>query len=52
MRWPAFAVGSPVRDWAIPLDRLPHWDPADVRCVRVFIRAAGPVAVGAPRLLR
>lgn len=51
VRWQAAASGLP-RDWAVPLDRLPHWNTADVRRVRVFVRMAGPFSVGAPRLLR
>jgi hypothetical protein len=51
VRWQAPPTGS-TRDWAVPLDRLPHCDPARVRRIRVFVRTAGPVTVGAPRLLR
>jgi hypothetical protein len=51
VRWRAADAG-PARDWAVPLDRLPHWDPAAVRRVRIVFRTAGPVTVGAPRLLR
>lgn len=39
-------------DRAVPLDRLPHWDGARVRRVRIAPRRAGELAAGAPRLLR
>ncbi len=43
----------PDRDrWALPLDRLPHWDPSREHRVRVSFPASGRVAVEAPRLLR
>jgi hypothetical protein len=38
--------------WTLPLDQLPHWDPTGVRRVRLLLHAAGPVAVGEPRLIR
>ena len=43
---------TPGGDWAIPLDRLPHWRPGHVRRLRVIFHEKGPVAVGQPRLLR
>jgi hypothetical protein len=42
---------QPVCAWTIPLDRLPHWAPADATRIRVLF-VAGPVAIGPPRLLR
>jgi hypothetical protein len=42
---------QPACAWTIPLDRLPHWDPADATRIRVLF-AAAPVAIGQPRLLR
>ena len=51
IRWRPDPSPSP-RSWAIPLDRLPHWEPATDRRVRVLIRSKGPIAIGAPRLLR
>ena len=44
--------GRPDQDWAVPLDRLPHWDPSRVRWIRLVARAHGPRTVGTPRLLR
>jgi hypothetical protein len=41
----------PACSWTIPLDRLPHWDPADATRIRVLFVTA-PVAIGQPRLLR
>jgi hypothetical protein len=51
LRWRA-DPGPPGQDWAVPLEDLPHWDPARVRLVRVLVRSKGPLAVGTPRLLR
>jgi hypothetical protein len=42
----------PERDWALPLERLPHWGSAPSRLIRIFPRSKGQVAVGSPRLLR
>jgi hypothetical protein len=39
------------REWVIPLDRVPQWDPNDASRIRIGINA-GPIALGAPRLLR
>jgi hypothetical protein len=39
------------REWALPLDQIPHWDPADAGRIRIRF-VAGPVAIGEPRLLR
>ena len=41
----------PPSAWTLPLDRLPHWDPAEVSRIRIRFVAA-PVAIGEPRLLR
>jgi hypothetical protein len=44
---------QPPREWAFPLTRFPHWDPADAGRIRVRIRFAGAeIAIGEPRLLR
>jgi hypothetical protein len=40
------------RTWAIPLDRLPHWQPSEARRLRVLFRTPGMVTLGSPRLLR
>lgn len=37
---------------AVPLDCLPHWDPAHAERVRLVFRTPGRVEVQAPRLLR
>ena len=37
--------------WAIPLDRLPHWSSSRAARIRVVVRSEGTVAVRAPRLL-
>jgi len=42
---------QPPREWALPLDRIPHWDPTDAGCIRIRFVAA-PVAIGEPRMLR
>ena len=42
---------QPPREWALPLDRIPHWNPDDAERIRVRFVAA-PVAIGEPRLLR
>jgi hypothetical protein len=39
------------REWVIPLDCLPHWDPVDSGRIRVRF-AAGPLLIGEPQLLR
>jgi hypothetical protein len=39
------------REWAFPLDRIPHWDPTDAGRIRIRFVAA-PIAIGEPRLLR
>jgi hypothetical protein len=51
VRWWPLRSGQET-DWAMPLDRLPHWDRARVRRVRIVPRRTGPVAAGTPRLLR
>lgn len=52
VRWRTDPARSP-EDWSIPIDRLPHWGPdRGPRRVRVAVQEAGPVAVGAPKLLR
>jgi hypothetical protein len=38
--------------WAIPTDRLPHWESDRARHLRLFFRTPGVVAAGAPRLIR
>jgi hypothetical protein len=40
------------QDWALPLDRLPHWGPSTARQIRIVLPCEGSVAVGVPRLLR
>jgi len=42
----------PPAEWAIPLEWLPHWDPAASRRIRLMYREPGPVAAGTPRLVR
>jgi len=49
VRWSQPAAAP--QEWAVPLDRLPHWNTGDVRRVRVYLRAGRPSVVGAPRLL-
>jgi hypothetical protein len=50
VRWrPPDAPG--VREWAVPLSSLPHWDGSRARRVRLVFRYAGRVAAGPPRLL-
>ena len=39
------------REWAFPLDRIPHWNPTDAGRIRIRFVAA-PIAIGEPRLLR
>jgi hypothetical protein len=51
LRWRP-PVASADQECALPLDWLPHWNPADVRYLRVMFRTPGPIAVSAPRLLR
>ena len=48
--WPSKTNAA--TDWAIPLDRLPHWDRSSVSRVRIAPRKRGPIAAGEPRLLR
>jgi hypothetical protein len=48
--WPARSAET--TDWAVPLEKLPHWETARIRRVRVVPRKAGAMAVGIPRLLR
>jgi hypothetical protein len=43
---------QPEQPLALPLDRLPHWNPAAASRIRLIFRVSGPVVVGAPRLLR
>jgi hypothetical protein len=43
---------GPDQDWAVPLDRLPHWQRGHVRQLRVYFHEAGPVALAPPKLLR
>ena len=40
------------REWAIPLDRLPNWNPSEAQRLRVVFRFPGKVALESPRLLR
>ena len=42
----------PSGDWAVMLDRLPHWRRGRVRRLRVVLGRWGTVAIGPPRLLR
>lgn len=42
----------PRAEWAVSLDRLPHWDGRTVRRVRLTLREAGTIDDGAPRLIR
>jgi hypothetical protein len=37
---------------AIPLDRIPQWDPVRTPRVRIIVRSPGEVTLGAPRLVR
>jgi hypothetical protein len=48
--WPPRTVGA--MDWAAPLEKLPHWDTATIRRVRITPRRPGMLTAGAPRLLR
>lgn len=48
--WPSRS--ERVTDWAIPLDRLPHWDGAKAVRVRIAPRRRGAMTAGTPRLLR
>ena len=41
----------PAQGWAVPLDRLPHWDDK-ARLIRFMFRTGGVVSLGEPRLLR
>jgi hypothetical protein len=50
VRWQPVSEG-PTGQWAIPLDRLPHWSPSRASRIRVVVRSVGTVAVRAPRLL-
>ena len=43
---------GPGDDWAVPLERLPHWDSHHIHRLRITIRDPGTVDVGVPRLLR
>ncbi|WP_435010397.1 hypothetical protein P12x_001661 [Tundrisphaera lichenicola] len=43
---------SPGVDWAVPLDRLPHWRAGEVHRLRLVFRESGLVSVGLPRLIR
>lgn len=45
-------AASPPQGRALPLEWLPHWDPAESLRLRLFSRSAGPIAAGEPRLLR
>jgi hypothetical protein len=51
VRWQPPSEG-PTGQWALPLDRLPHWSPSRASRIRVIVRSEGPVAIQAPRLLR
>jgi hypothetical protein len=51
LRWQPVSEG-PTGQWAIPLDRLPHWSPSRADRIRLVVRSVGTVAVKAPRLLR
>jgi hypothetical protein len=51
VRWrPSVSRAAGIR-WAVPLDRLPHWDGRTVRRVRVMFRFPGTVSVLPPRLV-
>ena len=50
VRW-RIDPSQPGREWAVPLDRLPHWDGRAVRYVRIAFRFSGTVLAGPPRLL-
>ncbi len=39
-------------EWALPLDRLPHWDRSKPIKMRIIPRRRGPMTAGEPRLLR
>jgi hypothetical protein len=45
-------ANRPELDWAIPLERLPHWGSVPSLRIRIFPRSKGQIAVGSPRLLR
>jgi hypothetical protein len=51
VRWQPASEG-PTRQWAIPLESLPHWSPSRAARIRVVVRSAGTVRLEAPRLLR
>ncbi len=42
---------QPPRNWALPLDELPHWEPTDASRIRIRF-VASPITIGEPRLLR
>ena len=46
------APGEPPRRWALPLDRMPHWNPADADRIRIRFVTGPIIAVGEPRLIR
>lgn len=39
-------------DWNLALEKIPHWDPAGARRLRILFHDAGPVSSVAPRLIR
>lgn len=50
IRWHVDASKPQGRIWAVPLDRLPHWDGGQVRKVRVAFRYPGVVFASPPKL--
>ncbi len=52
LRWTTPLEGDPADAWAVPLERLPHFDPAHVHRVRIIARTAGPLTAGGPVLRR
>ncbi|MDB5352837.1 MAG: hypothetical protein JWN86_4084 [Planctomycetota bacterium] len=50
--WPSTSASAEATDWAVPLEKLPHWETSRIRLVRVVPRKSGIMAVGTPRLLR
>ena len=50
LRWTMPLKGDPADAWAVPLERLPHFDPTRANRVRVIARTAGPLTAGGPVL--
>ena len=48
----SISLSPPGRAAILPLADLPHWDGSDIRAVRIAFPTPGPVALGAPALLR